>query len=125
MAMLRTSEIDMAETITESDIADFLTNAAWAVRSTYHTVLKTSPGAAIFGRDMLFDVPFLADWNKIGEYRQKQTDRNTARENSGRIDWDYQPGNKVLLIKMVSSAKVKASMKVNLGLSHQFIQMAQ
>ncbi len=48
---------------------------------------------------MLFDVPFLADWNKIGEYRQKQTDRNTARENSGRIDWDYQPGNKVLLIK--------------------------
>ena len=61
MAMLHTSEIDMAETVTESDIADFLTNAEWAVRSTYHTVLKTSPGAAIFGRDMLFDVPFLAD----------------------------------------------------------------
>jgi hypothetical protein len=99
MAMLRTSDIDMADTITESDIADFLTNAAWAVRSTYHTVLKTSPGAAIFGRDMLFDVPFLADWKSIGEYRQKQTDKNTARENSGRIDWDYQPGNKVLLIK--------------------------
>ncbi len=51
----------MAETVTESGIADFLTNAAWAVRSTYHTVLKTSPGAATFGRDMLFDVPFLAD----------------------------------------------------------------
>ncbi len=62
MAMLRTSKIDMAHTINESDIADFLTNAAWDVCSTYHTVLKTSPGAAIFGRDMLFDVPFLADW---------------------------------------------------------------
>eukprot|EP00804_Cyclotella_cryptica_P024667 CCRYP_001651-RA/>CCRYP_001651-RA protein AED:0.48 eAED:0.51 QI:0/0/0/1/0/0/2/0/64 len=62
MAMLRTAEIDMADTISESDIADFLTNAAWAVRSTYHTVLKTSPGAAIFGRDMLFDVPYIADW---------------------------------------------------------------
>ena len=60
MAMLHTSEIDMADTTNESDIADFLTNAARAVRSTYHTVLKTSPGAAIFGRDMLFDVPFLA-----------------------------------------------------------------
>ena len=23
-------------------------------------------GAATFGRDMLFDVPFLADWSKIG-----------------------------------------------------------
>ena len=29
--------------INESDIADFLTNATWAVCSTYHTVLKTSP----------------------------------------------------------------------------------
>eukprot|EP00804_Cyclotella_cryptica_P028349 CCRYP_013203-RA/>CCRYP_013203-RA protein AED:0.27 eAED:0.27 QI:0/0/0/1/0/0/2/0/89 len=26
---------------------------------------------------MLFDVPFVADWSKIGEYRQKQTDKNT------------------------------------------------
>ena len=39
--MLRTSEIDMAETVSESDIADFLTNAAWAVCSTHHAVLKT------------------------------------------------------------------------------------
>eukprot|EP00804_Cyclotella_cryptica_P012263 CCRYP_013852-RA/>CCRYP_013852-RA protein AED:0.46 eAED:0.46 QI:0/0/0/1/0/0/2/0/146 len=50
---------------------------AWAVCSTYHTVQKTSPGAAIFGRDMLFDVPYIADWSKIGEYRQRQTDHNT------------------------------------------------
>ncbi len=99
MAMLRTAELDMTVTVSESDIADFLTNATWAVRSTYHTVLKTSPGAAVFGRDMLFDVPFLADWTKIGEYRQRQTDKNTARENNTRIDWDYQPGDKVLLRK--------------------------
>ena len=75
MTMLRTSEIDMANTVSEGDIADFLTNAAWAVHSTYHTVLKTSPGVAIFGRDMLFDVPFLADWSKIGEYRQNKRTR--------------------------------------------------
>jgi hypothetical protein len=37
MAMLYTSEIDMANTINDSDIADFLTTAAWAVRSTYHS----------------------------------------------------------------------------------------
>eukprot|EP00804_Cyclotella_cryptica_P023652 CCRYP_011961-RA/>CCRYP_011961-RA protein AED:0.55 eAED:0.80 QI:0/-1/0/1/-1/0/1/0/201 len=99
MAMLRTAELDMADTISESDIADFLTNAAWAVCSTYHTVLKTSPGAAIFGRDILFDVPYIADWSKIAEYRQRQTDRNTRRENASRVDWDYQPGDKVLLRK--------------------------
>jgi hypothetical protein len=85
--------------VTPSDIADFLTDAAWAVRSTYHTVLKASPGAAIFGRDMLFDIPFLADWNKIGDYRQRQTDRNTERENKSRVDWDYKIGDRVLLRK--------------------------
>ena len=66
MGMLQTAEIDMANTVSESDIADFLTTAAWAVGSTYHMVLKASPGVAIFGRDMLFDIPFIADWNKIG-----------------------------------------------------------
>ena len=99
MAMLRTAELDMTDTVSESDIADFLTNAAWAVCSTYHTVLKTSPGVAIFGRDMLFDVPFLADWKKIGEYRQNQSDKNTARENNTPIDLEYQPRDKVLLRK--------------------------
>ena len=48
---------------------------------------------------MLFDVPFLADWKKIGEYRQIQTDKNTTRENKTRIHWDYQTRDKVLLRK--------------------------
>ena len=74
--MLRTTELDMANTVATSDIDAFLTDAAWVIRSTYHTVLKASPGAAIFGRDMLFDILFLADWNKIGEHRQRQTDLN-------------------------------------------------
>ncbi len=60
-AMVRTSEIDMADSVAPSDIDAVLTNASWAIRSTYHTVLKASPGAAIFGRDMLFDIPFIAD----------------------------------------------------------------
>eukprot|EP00804_Cyclotella_cryptica_P007309 CCRYP_002538-RA/>CCRYP_002538-RA protein AED:0.44 eAED:0.44 QI:13/-1/1/1/-1/0/1/71/147 len=99
MAMLHTANLDMANTISESDIADFLINAAWAVCSTYHTVLKTSSGAAIFRRDMLFDVPYIADWSKIGEYRQKQTYKNTRWENASHIDWDYQPSDKVQLQK--------------------------
>eukprot|EP00804_Cyclotella_cryptica_P017384 CCRYP_020239-RA/>CCRYP_020239-RA protein AED:0.58 eAED:0.68 QI:0/-1/0/1/-1/0/1/0/488 len=97
--MLRTTEIDMANTVVASDLDVFLTNAAWAICSTYHTVLKASPGTAIFGRDMLFDVPFLANWNKIGEHRQYQTDLNTMRENHSRRDWDYKVGDQVLLRK--------------------------
>ncbi len=47
--MSRTSELDMAESVKTSDIDVFLSDVAWAVRSTYQTVLKASPGAAIFG----------------------------------------------------------------------------
>ena len=62
-------------------------------------MLKASPGAAIFGRDMLFDIPFIADWQKIGEYRQRLTDLSNTRQNKGRIDYDYKVGQKVLLRK--------------------------
>ncbi len=48
---------------------------------------------------MLFDIPFIADWQKIGEHRQQLTDLNNARENKGRIDYDYKVGQKVLLRK--------------------------
>jgi hypothetical protein len=97
--MLRTSELNMAETVKPSDIYVLLSDVAWAVCSTYHTVLKASPGAAIFGRDMLFDIPFIADWQKIGEHRQQLTDLNSARKNEGRIDYDYKVGQIVLLRK--------------------------
>ncbi len=82
-----------------SDIKVFLSDAAWAICSTYHTALKASPGTAILGQDMLFDIPFIADWQKIGEHRQQLTDLDNARENKGRIDYDYKFGQKVLLWK--------------------------
>ena len=97
--MLRTSKVDMQPTVDQQDVADFIADASWAIRSTYHTVLKSSPGAAVYGRDMLFDIPYVADWSKIGEYRQEQTDINTARENKRRSDFDYVVGGKVLLKK--------------------------
>jgi hypothetical protein len=65
--MMHTSELDMADSVEPADIDTFIDNAALAIHSTYHTVLKASPAAAIFGRDMLFDIPFVADWKQIGE----------------------------------------------------------
>jgi hypothetical protein len=59
--MLRKAELNTAKLVNASDIDVFLSDAAWAICSTHHTVLKVSPGAAIFGQDMLFDIPFIAD----------------------------------------------------------------
>jgi hypothetical protein len=96
--MLCTAELDMADSVTPNDVDVFLDNAAWAICSTYHTVLKATPGAAIFGRDMIFDIPFVADWHKIGEQRQSLTDRGNQRENAKHIDYDYKVRDKVLVI---------------------------
>ncbi len=97
--MMRTSEIDMAESVEPADIDTFIDNAAWAICSSHHTVLKASPGAAIFGRDMLFNIPFIADWKQIGEFRQCTTDRSNERENKTRVDFDYKVGDKILIRK--------------------------
>jgi hypothetical protein len=47
--MLRIAKLDMAKPVNASDIDIFLADAAWAICSTHHTVLRASPGAAIFG----------------------------------------------------------------------------
>jgi hypothetical protein len=44
--MMRTSEIDMANSDEPADINTFINNAAWAICKTYHKMLKASPGAA-------------------------------------------------------------------------------
>ncbi len=81
--MLCTAEIFMADSVTSNAVDVFLDNAAWAICSTYdHMVLKASPGAAIFKQDMLFDIPFMADWHKIREQRQSLTDRDNPHENA-------------------------------------------
>ena len=87
----------MADSVTPNDVDVFPDNAAWAICSTYHTVLKASPGAAIFGCDMLFDILFMVDWHKIGEQRQSLTNHGNQHENIKCIDYDYTVIEKVLL----------------------------
>ncbi len=40
--MLCTAELDMTDSVTPDNVDVFLDNTAWAIRSTYHTVLKAS-----------------------------------------------------------------------------------
>jgi hypothetical protein len=98
----------MADTIIPDDVDVFLDNVAWAIHSTYHTVLKASPGVAVFGHDMLFDIPFIANWNNIGDYMQRQTNLNTVHKNSKQVDYDYKVGCKILLTQEVILRKTES-----------------
>jgi hypothetical protein len=66
--------------------------------------LEASPDSAIIGQDMLVDILFIADWNKIGEHRLP-LDRNTDRENKSRSDYDNKVVKKYSYGTIVSSAK--------------------
>jgi len=93
--MLRSFDLDNLNLDPNDPFGDVLARIGWAVRSTYHTTLEASPGQLVFGRDMLFDIDFTADWHKIYHRRQEIINKNNLRENSKRIPYTYQVGDQV------------------------------
>ena len=96
---LRTFELEKQELPKYDPFGSFLSAAAWAIRSTYHTTLEATPGQLVFGRDMLLPIKFQADWARIRKKKQETTERNNAAENAKRHTHEYKPGDKVLLEK--------------------------
>ena len=96
---LRTFQLESAN-LTENDPwTPYLASVAWAVRSTYHTILNATPGQLVFGRDMVLPIQFQADWARIKLRKQETINKSNAQENARRISHDYQVGEKVLLEK--------------------------
>ena len=60
--------------------------------------MKLSPGAIVFNRDVLLDIPVMADLKLLQHRRQQVIDKNLERANRKRIAQDDQPGDKVLRI---------------------------
>jgi hypothetical protein len=66
-----------------------------------HHTLGLSPGAIVFARDMLLDIPFVTDLIQLRDKRQALIDHNLRRENNPRRNFDYIVGNYVFeIIKM-------------------------
>jgi hypothetical protein len=64
---LRTAEIDGRELDDKDPWGPVLSSAAYAIRSTFNTTLKATPGKFVFGRDMVLPIKFMADWGTIEE----------------------------------------------------------
>jgi hypothetical protein len=97
--MLRTFELDKQKINENDPWTSFLSAAAWAIRSTYHTVLDATPGQLVFGRDMILPIQYKADWAGIITRKNQQISRDNARENSKRLEHTYKVGDKVVLTK--------------------------
>ena len=97
---MRTFELENREfTEAEKTFEPFLTACAYAIRSTFHTTYKASPGQLVFGRDMILPIKFKADWALITQQKQETINKSNRAENKKRIPHEYNIGDKVLLEK--------------------------
>ena len=74
-----------------------LSATAFAIRSTYHTTLQSTPGQLVFGRDMILNVKHEANWEFIRTRKQQIINKNNKAENAKRVAHVYKQGDKVLL----------------------------
>ena len=97
--MLRVYDLRNHEFDTIDSCGPILKNIAYAIRSTYHTTIVASLGQLVFGRDMLFNMPFTADWTKIEKNKQKVTNKSNITENDKRVDYEYEVYDEVFIYR--------------------------
>ena len=97
--IIRTFELENNYLDEEDPWKGILSATAFAVRSTFHTTLHSSPGQLVFGRDMIFNIKHTANWEYIRQRKQNLINKNNKRENSKRKYHEYKVGDQVLIHK--------------------------
>jgi transposase InsO family protein len=86
------NDLDNANQLVDNALSTCVHSTRCAVNST----LRNSPGSIVFQRDMLIDVPLIADLATIRDRRQMLVDENLRRQNSKRRDHHYAVGDLVM-----------------------------
>jgi hypothetical protein len=95
--MLRPFDLENQELEDDNPFIYFLQSAAWAIRSTFHTTLQASPYQIVFGRDMIHNVAFKANWDSIRRRKQKLINKLNEKENKSCLPYEYKIGDQVLV----------------------------
>jgi hypothetical protein len=61
----------------------------YATRAAVHGSLQATPGSLAFGRDMILDIPLIADFRALQEQRQLLIDQRLIEANRKRFSHDY------------------------------------
>ena len=97
--MLRTKDLKEYTFDSINPWGQILNEVAWAIRSTHHTTNKASPGQLVFGRDMIFNTPYHADWDEIAKNKQKIINKSNVAENAKRLEYDYEIDDDILIAR--------------------------
>ena len=73
-----------------------IANAIFAHRSTFSCAHNATPGGLAFHRDMVLDLPLIADFQIIREKRQQLIDQRLVVANQKRFSYDYTIEDEIL-----------------------------
>ena len=83
---------------TTNMIDNALSTVVHASRCSVNHTMKTSPGAMLFNRDMMTNIPLISNLLAIGNRRQQLVDENVRRVNARRIQHNYAIGDRVKFV---------------------------
>ena len=95
--IIRTFELEDNYIDEDDPWKGILCATAFAIRATLHTTLQKTPAQLVFGRDMILNINHVANWEHIRQRKQNLINKNNQRENSKRLPYTYNVGDKVLL----------------------------
>ena len=104
--MLRSKDLENYDLDQDDPWSDILASVAWAIRSTVHSTLEATPGQLVFGRDIIFQDTFKANWQAIHASKARKAVQSNIRENSKRSNFQYQVG----MYAYVTSTDIKRKM---------------
>ena len=61
------------------------------------TTLQVTPCELVFGRDMIHNIAFKANWDRIQKQKQDIINKSNKKENESRIPYEHKVGDQVLL----------------------------
>ena len=99
MNMLNTKELENQIFDYIDPWGEILSSIAWAIRASFHSTHQATPAQMVFGRDMIFNLKSLINWKVVSARKQQTVDRSNLRENSKRVDFDYEVGQKAYIKK--------------------------
>jgi hypothetical protein len=68
-----------------------------SIRSTYHTTMQATPCQIVFGRDMIHNIAFRANWDLIQNRKQDIINKSNQKERKIQVSYEYKVGDQVLL----------------------------
>ena len=76
-------------------LGETLASIEWSIMDSCRRTIQVTPGQAVFGRDMIFNLASVIDWRVVTSGKQQQVDIDNVQEKARGVTHDYAISNLV------------------------------